>query len=523
MVNTLSGSVCAYRKETVKPRFIRIDEVMALLDVTQDEAMDIALAAGARYQLAKIILVHKERLMKFMKHSARVPSSNKIVEKKFVRIGEGSMTYSIGHHRFIEMARAAGAVYKIGEAKGNTILINLEVFDEYMEQFREPPTEMKHTSFFTDEDGDLILPEALKIGNYRIEEVSAPFGYVVNDKYVNISVDTDTAFETDGDTNDAIITVEYSDAPAVGELTVEKKGEVLDGFKGGLLASSYEKEFVYKEGSLAGAKFKVYAAEDIYTADNQKDADGNRIKYYSKGDLVTTLTTGKDGKATAKNLPLGQYRVVEVEAPYGYVLNPNEQKVTFTYVDDKTPVIKESLTFSDDRQKLDMSVTKLDAEDNTPIAGAVFGLYADEDIKNADGRVIIEKGTLLEKATSDENGKIAFVKDYPFAKYVARELVKPAGYVTNEEAVNFDTKYQGQDVKTAVYNSEYKNTPTTFEFTKTDITSGAELTGATLTVLDNTKVVFAGMDVTNERQKVQITVTKTDLETKEYVLLLRGY
>ena len=105
-------------------------------------------------------------------------------------------------------------------------------------------------------------------------------------------------------------------------------------------------------------------------------------------------------------------------------------------MDDKTPVIKESLTFSDDRQKLDMSVTKLDAEDNTPIAGAVFGLYADEDIKNVDGKVIIEKGTLLEKATSDENGKIAFVKDYPFAKYVAKEIEKPAGYVTNEEASN---------------------------------------------------------------------------------------
>ena len=43
-----------------------------------------------------------------------------------------------------EMARAAGAVYKIGTAKGNTILINLEIFDDYMEQFREPPTEMKH-------------------------------------------------------------------------------------------------------------------------------------------------------------------------------------------------------------------------------------------------------------------------------------------------------------------------------------------------------------------------------------------
>ena len=356
--------------------------------------------------------------------------------------------------------------------------------NEYVKQYTTYPSKVEHTSFFTDEDGDLILPEALKIGNYRIEEVYAPFGYVVNNKYVNISVDTDTAFETDGDTNDAIITVEYSDAPAVGELTVEKKGEILDGFKGGLLASSYEKEFIYKEGSLAGAKFEVYAAEDIYTADNQKDADGNRIKYYSKGDLVTTLVTGEDGKAVAKNLSLGQYRVVEVEAPYGYVLNPNEQKVTFTYVDDKTPVIKENLTFSNDRQKLAMSVTKLDVEDNTPIAGAVFGLYAGEDIKNADGKVIIEKGTLLEKAVSDENGMIAFVKDYPFAKYVAKEIEKPAGYVTNNEVVKFDTEYQGQKVKTAVYNSEYKNTPTTFEFTKTDITSGAELTGATLTVLD---------------------------------------
>ena len=144
MVNTLSGSVSAYRQESVKQRFIRIDEAMALLNVTRDETMEIALAAGARYQLAKITLVHKERLMKYMKHFTRVPSSNKIVEKKFVRIGEGSMTYSIGHHRFIEMARAAGAVYKIGTAKGNTILINLELFDEYMEQFREPSIEMKH-------------------------------------------------------------------------------------------------------------------------------------------------------------------------------------------------------------------------------------------------------------------------------------------------------------------------------------------------------------------------------------------
>ena len=63
--------------------------------------------------------------------------------------------------------------------------------NEYVTQYTTYPSKVKHTSFFTDEDGDLILPEALKIGNYRIEEIKAPFGYVVNDNYINISVDTD--------------------------------------------------------------------------------------------------------------------------------------------------------------------------------------------------------------------------------------------------------------------------------------------------------------------------------------------
>lgn len=118
MVSKLSGSVSSYRTEDVNKRYIHIEDVMDMFGLEREEALAVALAAGARYQLARITLVHKERLMKYMRHFTRVPSSNKIVEKKFVRIGEGSMTYSIGHHRFIEMARAAGAVYKIGTAQG---------------------------------------------------------------------------------------------------------------------------------------------------------------------------------------------------------------------------------------------------------------------------------------------------------------------------------------------------------------------------------------------------------------------
>ena len=72
-----------------------------------------------------------------------------------MNIGEGTIIYSIGRHRFIEMARAAGAVYKVNEGKGGTVLVNLEIFDEYMEQFREKPVEMKHQLWKEAEDGVL--------------------------------------------------------------------------------------------------------------------------------------------------------------------------------------------------------------------------------------------------------------------------------------------------------------------------------------------------------------------------------
>lgn len=264
-------------------------------------------------------------------------------------------------------------IKKDADTKQTVLIPNTEfkIFNldknEYVKMVTTYPSKVTHTSFFTDEDGDLILPDVLKIGNYRIEEVKAPYGYVLNTNYVEVAVDSDTFYETDPDTYDAIITVEYEDEPVVGELTVEKKGEILDGYKGGLFADSEEKEFVYREGSLAGAKFEVYAAEDI---------------------------------------------------------------------------------------------------------------------ENANGEVIIEAGTFLETAVSDENGRIAFKKDYPFAVYEAKELAAPKGYVSSEEVVTFETEYQGQHEAVAEYSSEFLNEPTTFEFTKEDIASGAELSGAMLTVID---------------------------------------
>ena len=336
-------------------------------------------------------------------------------------------------------------------------------------------------SFTTDENGCVYTAEKLLKGNYTLVETKAPDGYVLDSTPVQFTVSEDT-YTADGEAE--FILVEKSDKAVTGQLTVTKVGEVLDEYKGGLYVNPDEKGFTYREGSLSGAKFEVYAAEDIYTADNQKDTAGNRNKHYSKGELVTTLVTGTDGKATATNLPLGKYKVVEVEAPDGFVLNPDEQVVTLVYVDDKTPVVNEAFTFSNDRQKVELSVSKLDSETRKPVAGAEFGLYAAKDIVNADGKVIVSKDTLLEKSVSDSNGLIQFVKDYPLGSYYAKEIKAPAGYASNDEVIDFTAAYQGQNVKSVKLSAEFLNSPTHFEFTKTDITNGSELTGATLTVLD---------------------------------------
>ena len=118
-------------------RFLRVDEVRQLFQLEEEILLIVALSADALYRLPRTVLIHQKKMEDFMKHLYKVPNTSKYVQKKYVRIGEGSITYSIGHHRFIEMARAAGAVYKINEGTGGTVLINLELFDEYMEQFRE--------------------------------------------------------------------------------------------------------------------------------------------------------------------------------------------------------------------------------------------------------------------------------------------------------------------------------------------------------------------------------------------------
>lgn len=128
----------------MKIRFVRYEDAPSFFKTDEEFIYAYAKASGAVYQLAKIRLIKIELLEEFMKHLTKVGKTAKLIQRKYVRVGEGTLIYNIGRHRFIEMARAAGAVYKIGDSKGSKVLVRLDIFDEYMEQFREKPVEMKH-------------------------------------------------------------------------------------------------------------------------------------------------------------------------------------------------------------------------------------------------------------------------------------------------------------------------------------------------------------------------------------------
>ena len=371
-------------------------------------------------------------------------------------------------------------VKKDDETKKSVLIAGTEfkIYDldnkKYVEQVTTYPVTTTHKSYFTDSQGYLIMPKNLKIGHYRIEEVNAPEGYTINKNYVEIAVDANTAYQMDSESGDAIITVDYENHPVKGKLTIYKKGEMLIRFK---------KDFVYEERYLKGASFNVYAAENIFTPDYQKAENGNRQLIYAKDALVTTVTTGEDGKAVAENLPLGSYYVVEKTAPEGFVLNHDRSDVTFVYADQDTPVIEQEVTVGDDRQKVAIQVEKQDTENGATVAGAVFGIYNKEDIK-ADGKVIVKAETLLQEMTSDNDGLAVCTLNLPLGQYYVKELKAPAGFVSSDEVLNLNASYQGQDVKAVKLKTVKKNQPTTVEITKSDVTTGVELDGAKLTVLD---------------------------------------
>ena len=309
-------------------------------------------------------------------------------------------------------------------------------------------------TFYTNSDGYLITPETLPYGKgYSVVEVQAPYGYILDSTPVYFDITAENTTDENGVT---IVKAEKKNTPQKGTITVEKTVEIFSNVTavgGGYtdengndvaLPTIYQPE--YSVSGLSGAVFEIYADEDITTPDGTVRA--------KKDELVATLKTNSKGTATSKQLYLGKYRVVETVAPYGTVINPEPHTVELTYSGQNEKVTNTSTSFTNDRQKAEIDLTKIleqnekfNIGNNEEILNVSFGLYADEDLKAANGSVIPKDG-LLEIITCDEKGKATFTTDLPIGSYYVKEISTDNHYILSDKKYPVVFEYAGQDVAT---------------------------------------------------------------------------
>ena len=321
-----------------------------------------------------------------------------------------------------------GAAFEIYDSNNHRITM----------QYTYPQVTSVHT-FYTNKEGYLITPEKLPYGDYTLKEVQAPYGYVLDDTPVPFSI---TQENSSTDTGVTVVKVKARDVAQKGVINITKTGEIF--------SSVEENKGIYTPkysiSNLKGAIFEIYAAEDITTLDGTVRCE--------QGTLVDTITTDDDGVAKSKELYLGKYTVIEKTAPNGYVHNAAKYDAELTYAGQNVSVTSTDISVYNDRQKVSVSLKKIMANDKTfgignngEITSVRFGIYADEDIKASNGDVI-PKDALITFANCDKNGSIVFDCDLPVGfKWYVKEIATDAHYILSDTKYEFDTEYQGQDIK----------------------------------------------------------------------------
>lgn len=183
--------------------------------------------------------------------------------------------------------------------------------------------------------------------------------------------------------------------------------------------------------------------------------DATYLVLDEKGETVARFTTGQ-GEETEKQgagmcrLPYGHYTLKEIVSPDGYKCS-QKKEFTITFKDAPDGIMKMEDQDVPVRGKIQM--TKMGDRlhgfsqgqfqyRTGQVAGAVYGLYAKEDICLDDDSVLWKTGTLIDKKRTDESGNIKFTRKqadgtktelFPLGIYEVRELEAPYGYRKDEE------------------------------------------------------------------------------------------
>ena len=332
-----------------------------------------------------------------------------------------------------ELVKVAGAKFEIYNEAGKKIVQTVLY-----------PTKYDISVFETDESGMLELPQWLGSGNYTLKEVQAPEGYILNPDPIPFKVFRE--YEEKDKWGDSVIRVVCEDVSVKGIIDVTKVAPVLTAYEDG--------KFIYTEERVRDVRFQIIAAEDIYRADRQTDAEGNLITLYKKGDIVETLVTDPLGEASSMELPLGKYKVKEIYVPGGIYLDQEEIEVELKYEDDRTEIVFSPADFYDQRQEIEIGAFKYDTKTNKAIPGVEITIYANRDILDYYGNVLVKKGDAIRSIVTDNDGKADFGKDLPLNAYAAEgddpDVEEPMYYM---KETKFPVGYLPEDNTYFIYSS----------------------------------------------------------------------
>ena len=226
----------------------------------------------------------------------------------------------------------------------------------------------------------------------------------------------------------------------------------------------------------AGAGFKIY------------DPDGNPVTMTFTYPTPTTIdvfyTNAEGSLVTPEKLPFGKgYSIVEVQAPYGYVLDETpvyfdvtednsteESGVTVVKVDKPNMAQKGTITVEKtgevffgvsviggaDESGNELPTIYQPQYEKRGLPGAVYEIIAAEDITTPDGTVRNQKGEVVDTVTTDENG-VATSRELYLGKYEVREITAPHGMVLNPEPHSVELVYAGQSVAVTETATSFEN------------------------------------------------------------------
>ena len=397
-----------------------------------------------------------------------------------------------------------------------------------------------------DNKAEVTTPLKLPVGSYEITEIKVPEGFLQLDNPITFEIKNIKDYDTDKD-GDFIKEIVIKNEQPTGTINLDKTIAIRENVDTSLVDIS----------DLSGIEFKLSAKEDIIDK-----ADGSVI--YKKGQEIKTYNLSKDGKLTITDLPMGTYEIEETKTLDGLVLNTTKYEVEFEQQDLTTKVYDTKLDVSNDTtlvefSKIDITgekelpgakLTVLDSENNIidtwtsteethKIEGLTVGKkYTLKEEIAPDGYVIateikfkvedtneIQKVKMIDKVVEiskedisgkeiegaklqvlDKDGNVIDEWISEKEAHKVKGLKENETYILHEE-IAVGNYVKASDIEFTV--SEDKKTQQIVmidklvEITKTDLTTGEELEGAELEVIDEEENVIDKWTSTKEPHQVK--------------------